>query len=65
MVTSQKTMIRITLHCPNCQSESVIEHEMDDQNYPHSDDRYVIQHCPFCGDEIDYELQCEEEENDY
>ena len=69
MNTSQKimtlkvgeTIIRILLHCDKCQSESVIEHEMSEN----SNGGYHICNCPFCGEEVDEELQCEKEENGY
>ena len=34
------------IYCQECKSECEIEHEMDDHHYP-------IQHCPFCGAELD------------
>jgi hypothetical protein len=36
----------IKLYCTDCQSECEVYSEMDEHHYP-------IQHCPFCGAEID------------
>ena len=40
------------IHCSECHSECEIWSEMDEHQYP-------IQHCPYCGAEID-ESQIEE-----
>ena len=40
------------IHCIECHSECEIYSEMDEHHYP-------IQHCPYCGAEID-ESQIEE-----
>lgn len=45
--------LKLRIHCDGCKSESVIEHEMDSENYH-------IHNCPFCGKDIDHELECEE-----
>ena len=34
------------IYCQECKSECEIGHEMDSHHYP-------IQHCPFCGAEVD------------
>jgi len=51
----QKIMIdsvKIKIHCEECKSESILEHEMEEN--------YTIHNCPFCGRDIDHELNCEE-----
>ena len=56
MTIYPKTMIdsvKIKIHCEECKSESVIEHEMDSE-------AFQIHNCPFCGRDIDHELECEE-----
>lgn len=41
--------MRVKVFCAGCRSESEVEHDMD-TNY------YLINHCPFCGDEVDEDL---------
>ena len=44
--------VRIKIHCDGCNSSSIISHEMEEV--------YAIHNCPFCGKDIDQELECEE-----
>ena len=44
--------VKIKIHCEGCKSESVLEHEMEEN--------YTIHNCPFCGRDIDHELECEQ-----
>ena len=50
------------IYCQECKSECEIEHEMDDHHYP-------IQHCPFCGAELDedelHEIEVIDDDNPY
>lgn len=48
------TMIKVKICCESCKSESIIEHEMDENHY-------FIEHCPFCGsDSIEIDDDCGE-----
>jgi len=44
--------VKIKIHCEGCKSESILAHEMEEN--------YTIHHCPFCGKDIDQEMECEE-----
>ena len=43
------------IYCQECKSECEIGHEMDSHHYP-------IQHCPFCGADLNYDWDDDEEE---
>jgi len=49
--------LKIRIHCSDCKSECLVIHEMD--AHP-----YGIDHCPFCGAEIDEDMQEELEEDE-
>ena len=49
--------MKIRLHCNDCKSECIVEHEMDSH-------QYGIDYCPFCGAEMDEDLIEEVEEYD-
>jgi len=49
--------LRIRVHCSDCKSECLVIHEMD--AHP-----YGVDHCPFCGGDVDEDMQEELEEDE-
>jgi len=49
--------LKIRLHCTDCKSECEVKHDMDSH-------QYGIDHCPFCGAEMDEDLLEEVEDHD-
>ena len=48
------------LECVSCEAMFTVKHSMDVEFY-------TVEHCPFCGDELDIEvgLEYDDEEEDY
>jgi len=49
--------LKIRIHCTDCQSQCMVVHEMDSH-------QYGIDHCPFCGADMDLDLLEELEDDD-